>query len=137
MNLVGRLLQADAKMADERREKKINSMRLACIMGEEKPVGITIREIRAKRLNDFIAKQFDGKGNFDMARSFDAKALTVGEGVIDPDLKDKRLQEHYNCTNDKDLAVKLFGNEITAIADAIVELSGYKTMQETDDEIKN
>ncbi len=137
MNLVEKLLKADAGKADECREKKIYSKRLAHILGQDKPAEITIRELKARRLNDFIAKQFDSKGNFEMEKSFDAKALTVGEGVTDPDLGDRRLQEHFGCANKKELAVKLFGNEITAISDAIVELSGYKSDLEMEKEIKN
>lgn len=137
MNLVEKLLKADAGKADDCREKKLYSKRLAHILGQDEPAEITIRELSARRLNDFIAKQFDRKGNFEMEKSFDAKALTVGEGVTDPDLSDRQLQEHFGCANKKDLAIKLFGNEITSISDAIVDLSGYKSEMEMEKEIKN
>lgn len=137
MNLVGKLLKADVGKTDDCREKKLYSKRLAHILGQEKSAEITIRELKPRRLNDFIAKQFDRKGNFEIEKSFDAKALTVAEGVVDPDLGDRQLQEHFGCANKKDLAIKLFGNEITSISDAIVDLSGYKSEMEMEEEIKN
>ncbi len=57
--------------------------------------------------------------------------------MVDPDLGDRQLQEHFGCANKKDLAIKLFGNEITSISDAIVDLSGYKSEMEMEEEIKN
>ncbi len=137
MNLVEELLKSDSKKADELKTERFLSEKLAYIMGKEKPVEITIREIPARRLNDLLAKQYTSKGNFDMTKSFDAKALAVAEGVINPDLKNEQVQQHFGCTTSKDLAVKLFGNEITAISDAIVMVSGYKNIQDTDEEIKN
>lgn len=137
MNLVEKLLHTDVKKFEELQTKEIVSKKLGKALGEKKGVKVTIREIPARRMNDLLAKQFDSKGKFDMNRSFDAKALTVAEGMIEPDLKDKTLQEHFGCATSKDLAVKLFGSEITGISDEIAELSGIGSVESTDEEIKN
>lgn len=137
MNLVEKLLKVDSKKTEELKTEKIVSKRLGELTGTKDGEEITIREIPARRLNDLLAKQYNAKGVFDMNRSFDAKALAVAEGVTEPDLKDKSLQAHFNCPSSKDLAIKLFGNEISGISDRIVTLSGLGEVAETDEEIKN
>lgn len=137
MNLVEKLLRVDAGKADEKKEKKIISKRLGELMGANEGVEITIREISAKRMNDIVSKMYNNKGNFDMSKSFDAKAIACAEAVVEPDLKNKDLQEHFKCGTPKDLAIKLFGNEITHISDEIAALSGYSDVEDTDEEIKN
>lgn len=136
MNLVEKLLQTDVGKFEELQTKEIVSKRLGKAMGEEN-TKITIKEIPARRMNDLLALQFNSKGRFDMSRSFDAKAMVAAEGVICPDLKDERLQKHFGCKTSKDLAVKLFGNEITGIADELVSLAGLGDVESTDEEIKN
>lgn len=137
MNLVEKLLKTDSKKADELKTEVVVSKRLGELTGAKDGEEITIREIPARRMNDLLAKQYNTKGVFDISRSFDAKALTVAEAVVEPNLKEKALQEHFGCSNSKDLAVKLFGNEINGIADKVVSLSGLGEVEETDKEIKN
>ena len=137
MNLVEKLLKVDSTKADEFKTEKIVYKRLGVLTGAKGGEEITIREIPARRLNDLLARQYTAKGVFDMSRSFDAKALAVAEAVTEPDLKDKSLQEHFGCPSSKDLAIKLFGNEISGISDRIVTLSGLGEVEETDAEIKN
>lgn len=136
MNLVEKLLQTDAGKFEELQTKEITSKRLGKATGEKNAM-ITIKEIKPRRMNELLAMQFNSKGRFDMSRSFDAKAMVVAEGVVFPDLKDERLQKHFGCKTSKDLAVKLFGNEITGIADEIVALAGLGNVESTDEEIKN
>ena len=137
MNLVEKLLKVDSGKVNERKTKEIKSKRLGDILGMNEAAVISITEIHAKRLNDIIAKQFNAKGTFDISKSFDAKAIACVEGIVDPDLRSKELQEHFGCGTPKDLAIKLFGNEITSISDEITVLSGYNSVEETDEEIKN
>lgn len=138
MNLVDKLLKADAKRAEELETKKMKSKRLAKILGEEE-VEITIQEIPARRMNDIVATQFTNKGRFDHAKGFEAKALCCVEGIIDPPIKDETLLRHFmpNGGTPKDLVVKLFGNEINEISDAITVLSGAGNTEEDEEEIKN
>ena len=140
MNLVDQLLKADVKKAEELEVKVFRSQKLAKILGtEEKTVDVTIREVKSRRVNDIIAYQMDRKGRFDYSKSFDAKVMMCIEGVVDPDLRNKNLQEYFECANAKELTEKLFGNEVNELSDAISELSGVKTDDDEDpeEEVKN
>lgn len=55
-------------------------------------------------------------------------------GIVEPDLKDPALLEHFNAATPKDLAAILFQAEAGTIADEIIALSGLKTEEK---EIKN
>ena len=111
------------------------------ILKKDKPVEITLREIPYKRFSDLISKQFNKKGDFDFNLAMRAKALLAAEGVIDPNLKSEELREHFGAVTPADLAEKLFSNEITAISDKILDLSGFITDEDEagaiDEEIKN
>lgn len=137
MSLLDKLLQTDVKKFEEPEKATIKSKRLAKALGEEKPVEITVQELPSKRVTEIMAKQFDKKGNFDLERNFRAKAITVAEGVVDPCLKDKALQEHFGCHTPADLAEKLFGQELTKISDLILTLSGVVDDEEETETIKN
>lgn len=137
MNLVEKLIKADAGKAEELSCETFKSKRLAKLIGESEPIDITVQEIGIKRINDIIAMAYDKKGNFDQRLSFDANAMLLADGVIDPDLKDKKLQEHYNCNTPKELAIKLFSAEVGTIADKIIKLSGVTGAEEAEEEIKN
>ena len=137
MSLLDKLLQADVKNLTERETAKIKSKRLARAFGEDKPVEITVQELSSRRVTEIMAKQFDKKGNFDLERNFRAKAITAVEGVVDPCLKDKALQEHFNCHSPADLAELLFGQELTKISDLILTLSGVTDDEEENETIKN
>ena len=138
MSLLDKLLSTPANKFTEMKTDTFHSKRLEKIIGEG---NITIREIPYKRLNDLISKQFDKKGNFDFNLSARAKAIMTAEGVTDPSLKDEKLLSYFGAASPADLAEILFGNEITAISDGILTLSGYitdeETAEETDEEIKN
>ena len=134
-NLVEQLLKADAKNADELATSTVESKRLGRILGREDAIEIKIQEIPARRINDIVSLQFDKKGKFDITKAFDAKALCCVEGVLEPSLKDEGLLKHFGCATPKDLAIKLFGSELTKISDAITVLSGVDT--ETEDDVKN
>ena len=69
-------------------------------------------------------------------RSFVAETLALSEGedeymilecVVEPKLKDRELQEAYECTEPTDIVGKLFlPGEMTAIATKIVQCAGYR-----------
>lgn len=136
MNLVEQLLQADAKKAEEKATGVVKSKKLAKILGLDTPVEVKIQEIDTRRLNDILAIQVDKKGNVDLTKALDSKLLACVEGIVEPSMKDKDLQKHYHAATPKDLALTLFGFEVTAISDAICELSGV-TDEDNEDEIKN
>ena len=140
MNLVEELLKADVKKADELRTGIYKSRKLAKIIGAKtETVDVQIKEIKSRRLNDIIAYQLDRKGRVDFAKSFDAKLIMCIEGVVDPDLTNKDLQKYFDCSDARQLAEKLFGNEINELADEISLLSGINPEEDEDleTEIKN
>ncbi|MSS63182.1 phage tail assembly chaperone [Velocimicrobium porci] len=136
MNLVEKLLQADVKKAEELEQKTIKSKRLAKILGESDPVEITIQEIPARRMNNLLGEQIDKKGNFDIDKAFDVKALTIVEGLVNPSLKDENMLKHFGCATPKELAIKLFGKEMNMISDEIYNLSSEDN-EEMEETIKN
>lgn len=136
MNLIEKLLQADVKKAEELEQKTIKSKRLAKILGESDPVEITIQEIPARRMNNLLGEQIDKKGNFDIDKAFDVKALTIVEGLVNPSLKDENMLKHFGCATPKELAIKLFGKEMNMISDEIYNLSSEDN-EEMEETIKN
>lgn len=138
MNLVDQLLKSDVKKIDELETGVFKSHRLAKLIGaESETVDVIIQEVKSRRLNDIVSYQVDKKGNFDYAKSFDAKLMLAIEGCIDPDLRNKELQAYFKCANAKELAEKLFGSEINELSDAISVLSGINAEDDNEEEIKN
>ena len=127
MNLVDKLLAVDKNSA-ERATEKIRSKRLARLLGED-CAKITIREISGRQFNA-VKERAKGGGDSD----YEANLIGCTYGIVDPDLKNQQLQEHFGVHTPKDLCEKLFAAEVYSIAEKIVELSGL-----TDDEemVKN
>lgn len=62
----------------------------------------------------------------DVSDMDDSDALVVLDCVVEPDLKDKGLQEAYACVSPLDIVGKLFkGGEVVAISKAILKSAGY------------
>ena len=61
--------------------------------------------------------------------------MTVAEGVVNPDLTNKELQDHFGAQNAAELAKILFKTEIADIAVKIAELSSPEVI--TDEDVKN
>lgn len=135
--LVDELMKADAKKAGDLKKGTYSSKKLAELLGKEEKVEITIREIPSRRINDLSGYQYDRKGNMDYSKNFDAKLMSCVEGIIEPNLRDKKLQEHFNCKSANELCEKLFGFEVNHISDAIMGLSDAEEEEDTEEEIKN
>ena len=145
MNLVEQLLKADIKKADELETSVFKSKKLAKILGikpskdgEEPTVDVQIREVKSRRVNDIMSYQFNKKGDLDYGKTYDAKLMMCVEGVVEPNLRDKALQEHFEVGDARALCEKLFSHEITDLSDAISTLSGVRADgDDEEDEIKN
>ena len=135
MNLVDQLLKADAKKINDLNTSVYLSKKLAKVLGQDDPVEVTIREIPSRRLNEVIAFQLDKKGNVDFAKTYDTKLMVCLEGIVDPSMRNKDLQEHFGAKTGTDLIEKLFGSEVNEISDAISALSGLTGNEE--EEVKN
>jgi len=138
-NLVDALLKADASKVNEYKTGVFKSQRLADVLERNELVDVEIREIPARRFKEIAGMQVDKAGNFDASRVFDAELLAVLDGVVSPDLRDKKLREHFGAATPKDLVEKLFGSEIDALSEAISTLSGANedTSDEDEDIVKN
>lgn len=138
MNLAEQLLKIDKSKAEELAIGKVNSQRLAKLLGVEK-AEITIQEVPPRRMKEIQNKQFNKKGKFDLEKSFDAQAILLTEGIIEPSMKDETLMKHFGCATPKELVIKLFGNEIGFISDKITDISGIdpEEEEELEEEIKN
>lgn len=137
MNLVDQLLKADIKKTDELETGIFRSKKLAKLIGSETPVDVQIREVKSRRLNDIVAYQIDKNGKMNYSKTYDAKLMMCLEGVVDPPLKDKTLQAHFECDDAKELCEKLFGNEVNELSDEISKLSGVINDEDSEEEIKN
>lgn len=135
MNLVESLISADINKAYELEKGTFKSKRLAKLLGEDEAVEIEIAEIPQRKLNEIMAIQYSNSGKLQLTKSFDAKLMSIVEGVRNPSLKDSELQKHFNAESPKKLAEILFGSEVTDLSDAIMGISGIS--DDKDEEIKN
>lgn len=136
MNLVEGLLKADQAKASEYATGTYKSKRLAKILGQDKPVEVKIREVdldTIKNIREFSTRR---DGSADPNKSFDANFMLVAKGIVDPDLNNKELQDHFGASNSIELASILFRFEANFIADAIIKLSNM-SLEDTEDIIKN
>ena len=135
MNLIDKLMKADAAKADERLTGVFKSRQLARILGEKGTVDVEIRELSQRRKNELISSAVEGNGEIDVSKSYDANLKVLVAGITNPNLKDKDLQEHFGCKMAIDLAEKLFKSEVADIATAIFNLGVIEADDE--EEIKN
>lgn len=133
MNLIEKLIRTDKDKAYKREEKKIKSARLSRILGED--TEITIRELSGRKINDLSVMAVDKKGNIDQSKLLNVNLMYCVEGIVEPNLKDAALMEHFGAKTPKDLAEILFDVEANKIADKIAGLSGIT--EDAEDEVKN
>lgn len=78
---------------------------------------ITIKSATTDIISDAISKG-----------GHEADVYAVYNCVIEPNLKDKKLQDAYECFEPIDIVDKLFSNgDASFIAEQIMKLSGYNT----------
>lgn len=137
INLVDRLLKADAKKAGEYETAEFESKRLAKILeAEDEAISIELTGINPRLITDITAYQLDSNGKADFSKTFDGNLMICIEGIKSPDLRDKDLQAHFGTSSAKDLCEKLFGFEAVRISQKISELSGVSD-DDDEAEIKN
>ena len=112
MNLVDQLLKADAKKVNDLETGVYKSKKLAKVLGQDEAVEITVREIPSRRLNELVAFQLDKKGDVDFSKTYDTKLMVCLEGIVEPSMRNKDLQEHFGAKTGTDLIEKLFGSEV-------------------------
>ena len=135
MSVTEMLLKADAKKVNELATGTFKSKALAKALGKKGEITIKIREVPARQMNEYLNGMVDTQGNFDLSKAYEAGKKMIVAGVVDPDMKDNALKEHFNCPLAVDLAEKLFKNEVIDLMNAIRELSDIESVSEED--IKN
>ena len=134
MTVTEMLLKADTKKVEELNEGTFESAALAQALGKPGKIAIKIREIPARKMSEYIDGTV-GSETYNTAKMFEASKKIVLAGVVDPDLKNKELQEYFGCRLGIDLVEKIFRNEVYAISEAIQNLSAFNDAD--DEEIKN
>ena len=117
MNLIEKLIRVDKETVEKKETKKIRSARLTKLLGEE--TEITIQEVSGRKHNDIMQMMFDEKGKRNISAAYDTNLMFCVNGIVEPDLKDPALLEHFNAATPKDLAAILFQAEAGTIADEI------------------
>ena len=136
-NLVDRLMKADKAKIGEMRTGIFKSQKLADIIGETEPVEIKIHELKGRRMNLLQSEQMKDNGTVDFEKIYDTQLRICVEGISEPNLKDKELQQHLGCSLATELCEKIFNSEVSLIADEIANLGIKINDKKTENEIKN
>lgn len=135
MNLVEKLMAVDRQEFEKIETKELASKALSKLLGETAKV--KIQAIDGDLFGGLSASGLDEDGEVDYGRIFSTNAKIVAAGVIEPNLKDEALLKHLGAATPADAAKKIFKGEINKIASEISEVSGFKTEETTDKEVKN
>lgn len=135
MNLVEKLMAVDKQEFEKIETKELSSKVLSKLLGEGAKV--KIQAIDGDLFGALSASGLDEDGEVDYGRAFSTNAKIVAAGVIEPNLKDEALIKHVGGTTPADAAKIIFKGEVNKIATEISELSGFKTEETTDKEVKN
>lgn len=133
MNLIEKLIRIDKEKYSEKETKKIKSKRLSKILGED--TEITIKAISGRKLNEIYGTVVGKDGKKDFSKFYDMNLMFCINGIVEPNLKDAALMEHFGAKTPKDLATILFDAEVGEIADEISDLSGYT--EDSEEKVKN
>lgn len=128
-SLMEKLMKLDRDKLMEVPTEKIKAKALSRIAGED--VEITVKALSGSLYTELISSASTEKGGMDGSKIYDAHAMIVVKGCVEPNLKDKELQKYYNAASPKDLAKILFpGGELTKISERIGTLSGFGTNED-------
>lgn len=134
MSLTTELLKSDAGKLEEKQTGTYYSKRLARLLGKGEPVPVTYTEISLRRLQD-LTDMYSVNGTISTKDSYEMACQIVAESVVEPDLTDKDLKDHFGCSLAKELAEKLFGIEVGDISDGVAGLISGETKKV--EEVKN
>ena len=128
-SLMEKLMKLDRDKLMEVPIEKIKAKTLSKIAGED--VEITVKALSGSLYTELISGASGKDGSIDGSKIYDAYAMIVAKGCVEPNLKDKELQKYYNAASPKDLAKILFpGGELTKISERIGALSGFGTNED-------
>lgn len=139
-NLVDALLAADANQITQKEITTVEIPRLTKIVGV--PFIVTLQAVSPKRLDEIQeqAIKMTKKGRYAGTDLTTLRRLTLCESIIEPDLKNKKLQEKFGVVSPKELISKLFSaGEIQNLYEKSQQVSGFteENEEEYKEEIKN
>jgi hypothetical protein len=138
-NLIDTLLKADAGKLTEKPKKQYEVKRLSEAL--KTPFVLTLQAIPAELYTEIQTNAVDvsKKGNINKINIYKMQLDTLVNGIVEPDLKNKQLLEHFKAATPKELISKLLlAGEIADIAGEVSKLTGYdKDQSEVDEEVKN
>lgn len=119
------LVKRKAQIQESRKTKKTQNLYIKSLDGV-----ITIEEASRNVLVDTIEMEKD-----DVLKS---QKYLLYNCIVEPNVKDKSLQEEFECIEPYDIVDKIFSTgEIGQICNALLSLSGYTSGVEVVEDIKN
>ncbi len=140
-SLMEKLMKLDRDKITEIPTEKIKAKHLSEVAGED--IEITVKALSGSRYTELISSATGKNGSIDTSKVYDAHAMVVVSGCVEPNLKDKELMDYYKSVTPKDLAKILFpGGELVKISEKIGALSGFGKNEDVEegieyDDIKN
>lgn len=140
-SLMEKLMKLDRDKITEIPTEKIKAKHLSEVAGED--IEITVKALSGSRYTELISSATGKNGSIDTSKVYDAHAMVVVSGCVEPNLKDKELMDYYKSVMPKDLAKILFpGGELVKISEKIGALSGFGKNEDVEegieyDDIKN
>ena len=135
MNAFDKLMKMDTAKLNELPTKEITSkMLLFRFDGDKEAAKIKIRALSARDLQYVSEMTTDNNGEVNEHRVIDGSAWICTHGIVEPDVNNRDLIEHFGARNAQDLCEKLFQMEMADISQKIVELSNAGV---TEDDVKN
>lgn len=137
MSLVDKLLQLDAGKLAEKPTREVELERLSALLGV--PAVFKCQALDGETYTNIQRKavRLSKRGGIQDIDVFEMQLMTCVEGIVEPDVKDKRLLEHFNAPTPKELLKKmLLPGEIAELHNVVNELGGYDR-EGNEDEIKN
>ena len=136
MNLVEALLAADNEQLLNSRKEEYEVKRLSNILGQ--PFVLTLKAIPSKRYTEIQTAATIFKKKKQDVDLHKLQILTLTAGIESPSLNDAELLKKFGVITPAELLEKLLlAGEITNIADAISKLSGYDSIEDDAEEVKN
>ena len=133
---ISELMKMDRGLVKEVPTKEVYAKHLSKILG--KRVTVKVKALSGNTSCSLVGVSKDKKGDLDMTKLYKAQSLIVVEGMVEPSLKDKELQEHFGAVSPTDLAAMFFpGGEMVDVYDESATLSGYGGEDDVDEEVKN
>jgi hypothetical protein len=129
------LKKGNAEDFTELKTSVFKSRRLGEKLGLKEPAEVVFREIPQRRGTEILHRQLNKKGDLDLSKSFDVELFLIIDSVVEPDLRNKDLQSMFKASNPKELAELLFGNEVKALSEAILDVSGLSDDAEKDEDL--